>query len=123
MGEVFDKRTLCVYILYRYLSIHTLSLRNTHSICLRNLDIYTRQSHLAHNICVVEKKIRTLFYMCVVVIVCVSSMIIIIVISAGCADPVPFIPSPNRSTYRYYIIIILKRCPIGCSGGSTTTHI
>jgi len=67
-----------------------------------------------------RKKIRTLFCMCVVVIVCVSSMIIIIVISADGADPVSFIPSPNRSTYRYYIIIILKRCPIGCSGGSTT---
>lgn len=66
-----------------------------------------------------RKKIRTLFCMCVVVIVCVSSMIIIIVISADGADPVPFIPSPNRSTYRYYIII-LKRRPIGCSGGSTT---
>lgn len=67
-----------------------------------------------------RKKIRTLFCMCVVVIVCVSSMIIIIVISADGADPVPFIPSPNRSMYRYYIIIILKRRPIGCSSGSTT---
>lgn len=67
-----------------------------------------------------RKKIRILFCMCVVVIVCVSSMIIIIVISADGADPVPFIPSPIRSTYRYYIIIILKRRPIGFSGGSTT---